>query len=171
MEIEKQLRRVKMLICAFVVILILSGVTAFPLVWEIGILESIVGQDSFVAKIFPALSEFISFIHEGIEEVNAEQPFMFYGTDWLAFGHIVIGIFFIGAIRDPIRNIWIIESGMIACALVIPLAFICGPIRGIPFFWQLVDCSFGVIGIVPLWWVRQNIKKIEAAQNNPAIKS
>lgn len=164
MNIDKRLRRVRILLFVFVVILVLSGVTAFPLVWEIRLLESMVGEGSFAAKVFPRLSEFITSIHEGVEEVNIEQAFMFYGTDWLAFGHIAIAIFFIGAIVDPVRNIWIIEAGMIACVLVLPAAFICGPIRGIPFFWQLIDCSFGVIGVVPLWIVRQKIRRIEAEQ-------
>jgi hypothetical protein len=40
---------------------------------------------------------------------------------------------------------------MIACVAIIPLAFICGPIRQIPFYWRLIDCSFGVFGIIPLY--------------------
>jgi hypothetical protein len=84
---------------------------------------------------------------------------MAYGTDWLAFAHIVIAVAFIGPLRDPVRNIWVIEFGMIACALVIPLALIFGPLRGIPFFWRLIDCSFGIIGFVPLWLVRREIRQ------------
>jgi hypothetical protein len=57
-----------------------------------------------------------------------------YGTDWLAFAHLVIAIAFLGPLKDPVRNIWVVEFGMIACLLVIPLALICGPIRGIPFY-------------------------------------
>lgn len=90
---------------------------------------------------------------------------MAYGTDWLAFGHIVIGLAFLGVLRDPIRNRWIVEWGMIACALVIPLAMICGPIRGIPFYWRLIDCSFGVFGIIPLALARSYILRLE---NPPA---
>lgn len=39
--------------------------------------------------------------------------------------------------------------GMIACAGVLPLVLICGPLRGIPFYWCLIDCLFEV---VPLWY-------------------
>ena len=49
------------------------------------------------------------------------------------------------------RNLWVIEFGMIACALVIPLALICGPLRGIPAFWRMIYCSFGVVVFSPLW--------------------
>jgi hypothetical protein len=42
------------------------------------------------------------------------------------------------------------KVGLVACAGVIPLALICGPIRGIPFYWRLIDCSFGIFGAIPL---------------------
>jgi hypothetical protein len=77
---------------------------------------------------------------------------MAYGTDWLAFGHFVIAIAFIGALRDPVRNRWLFLFGMISCVLVIPYAIICGAVRGIPFYWRLIDCSFGVVGVFPLWF-------------------
>ncbi len=162
MNNDKILLRVRVLASIFVIGLILSGVTAFPLVWELGILERLFGQGTFMEDIFPPMAEWISHIHSGIEEMSTEQPFIFYGTDWLAFGHIAIGIFMIGVIVNPVKNIWVIEAAMIACILVIPTALICGPIRGIPFFWQLIDCSFGVFGIIPLWITRSWIKKIEA---------
>jgi len=53
---------------------------------------------------------------------------------------------------------------MIACALIVPLALICGPLRGIPFVWQLIDCSFGVFGIIPLWLARRDIRRIVALE-------
>ena len=64
-------------------------------------------------------------------------------------------------VRDPVKNIWVIEFGLIACVLVLPLALICGPIRGIPFFWRLIDCSFGVIGFITLWVTRKMIRGLE----------
>lgn len=57
---------------------------------------------------------------------------------------------FVGPWRDPVRNRWVIEWGLLCCVGVIPLALICGPIRGIPLGWQLLDCSFGVLGAIPL---------------------
>ena len=52
---------------------------------------------------------------------------------------------------------------MLCCVAIIPLALIAGPIRGIPFWWQLIDMSFGVFGLVPLWIVRHQIKKLATA--------
>ena len=34
---------------------------------------------------------------------------MLYAHDWLAFAHIVLGILFAGAIKDPVRNKWIVQ--------------------------------------------------------------
>jgi hypothetical protein len=82
-------------------------------------------------------------------------PFLYYGTDWLAFGHFVIAIAFIGALRDPVRNCWLYTFGMISCALVIPYALIFGGLRGIPLWWRLIDCSFGVFGFIPLWFCKK----------------
>jgi hypothetical protein len=89
-----------------------------------------------------------------LESAGRSYPFLAYGTDWLAFAHLMIAIAFIGPLKDPIKNIWVVEFGMIACASVIPLALICGFIRGIPFAWQLLDCSFGVFGFIPLAIIR-----------------
>ncbi len=53
---------------------------------------------------------------------------------------------------------------MIACAGIIPLALICGPIRDIPFWWSVIDMSFGVFGVIPLLIVRRMIKRLEALE-------
>ncbi|MBI3235712.1 MAG: hypothetical protein HYZ42_17030, partial [Bacteroidetes bacterium] len=100
-------------------------------------------------------------IYTAVHNTNEQYPQLAYGTDWLAFAHIVIAVAFIGPLRDPLKNIWIIEFGMIACFMVFPLAFIAGPIRGIPFFWQLIDCSFGVFGFMLLYYCYRQIKKLE----------
>ena len=55
---------------------------------------------------------------------------------------------------------------MIACVLVIPFTMIFGNLRGIPIGWQLVDCSFGVLGIVPLALARRSIRELQAIEAN-----
>jgi hypothetical protein len=150
------LRRTRAILIFFVVGLVASGLTAFPLQWELDVLSRLVGVGPDVRpENYSDLQRWIALIHAGLDDIYARYPFMAYGTDWLAFAHIVIGIAFVGAVRDPVRNIWVITWGMIACALVVPLALVCGPLRGIPFYWQLIDCSFGVLGIIPLWLARR----------------
>ena len=94
---------------------------------------------------------------------NDNYPFIAYGTDWLAFAHFVIAIAFVGPWRDPVKDVWVVEFGMIACALVIPFALVMGSVRGIPFGWRLIDCSFGVFGIIPLWFCRRLINRLAQA--------
>jgi hypothetical protein len=79
---------------------------------------------------------------------------------------LVIAIAFIGAWRDPVRNIWLFDFGLIACALVIPYALIFGGIRGIPIWWRLIDCSFGLLGAIPLWMCKREARAREAAHAN-----
>jgi hypothetical protein len=76
---------------------------------------------------------------------------MFYGTDWLAFGHFMIAFAFVGALRDPVRNRRLYEFGMVACALVPLWALVFGQVRGIPLWWRAIDSAFGVVGFVPVW--------------------
>ena len=153
---EKKLRfKIKLLLITFIVCLVLSGITAFPIQTQLQI-----AIDNL--SIFPAfIQPWLTRVYLAVKSTHELYPFISYGTDWLAFAHLVIAVAFIGPLIDPIKNIWILQFGMIACVMVFPLAFIAGPIRGIPFYWQLMDCSFGVIGFIPLYWCYKLIKKLE----------
>ena len=159
-DVQKLQKRIRFLILFFMAALAVSGITAIPLIFEIGILNKLFGVGTGFASVWPAMSEWVSYVYEGLTVTNQNYPFIAYGTDWLAFAHIMIAIAFIGPLRDPVRNIWVIEFGMIACVLLIPLALVFGPIRGIPFVWRMIDCSFGVFGIIPLWFIRRDIQQL-----------
>lgn len=149
----KKIKLIKRLIAFFITVLFLSGLTAIPIDMEL----------SALIKIIPAntpISQWMQKVLSAYKNVNAQYPFLLYGYDWLAFAHFVLAILFIGPYRDPVKNIWIIEFGLIACVLIFPLAFIAGYFRGIPFDWQLIDCSFGVFGFVPLWICYDKIKTL-----------
>jgi hypothetical protein len=153
--------RIRLWLAIFMVGLVASGVTAFPLVYETRLLNAVIGRGTSIGEAFPALGAWISHVALALQDVGARYPFIAYGTDWLAFAHLVIAIAFIGPWRDPIRNVWVLDFGIIACVLVIPLAMLCGPLRGIPWFWRLMDCSFGVIGVVPLVIARRLVSRLE----------
>jgi len=159
------LRRVRRLTWVFIVGLVLSGVTAIPLVRELNLLSDVTGARTLVeqpaATDAPAWAVWLEKVRTALVEAQAERPFLFYGTDWLAFGHIVIAFVFVGALRDPVRNRWLFDFGLIACALVIPWALVLGEVRGIPVWWRLIDCSFGVFGALPLWWCRKWVAELE----------
>jgi len=153
-------RRIRFLLIFFILALAAAGLTAIPLKWELDLLNQLLGTKSFMVKLWPSLAEWISHVNDSVQGGYGRYPLLAYGTDWLAFAHVVIAVAFIGPLRDPVRNIWVVEFGMIACALIIPWALIFGVVRDIPVFWTLIDISFGVFGIIPLWFVRRDILRI-----------
>jgi hypothetical protein len=155
MSIEK---RIRIWLVLFIAGLVLSGVTAFPLESEVRLLSRVVHA---LPQVLPDLTAWIDRVRDGLIATGRDHPFIAYGSDWLAFAHLVIAVAFVGPLRDPVRNIWVIEFGMIACVAIVPLALIAGPIRGIPWGWQLVDISFGVFGTVPLVIVHRLIRQLE----------
>ena len=156
------IKRIRLLLVFFIIGLVLSGVTAIPLETELNNLAKISSQFGIAEQ--SGTSAWIATIQNALIETNAKYPFMAYGTDWLAFAHFVIAIAFIGPLRDPVKNVWVIEFGMIACALVVPFALSMGAVREIPIGWRLIDCSFGVAGIIPLWFCHRGIKKLMRQQ-------
>ena len=48
---------------------------------------------------------------------------------------------------------------------MIPYALIMGGVRGIPLWWRLIDCSFGVLGAVPLWLCQRMAGKLADADS------
>jgi hypothetical protein len=156
------LRRIRFWLLVFIVGLVLSGITAFPLRSEVAWLDSLLHAGWLrPAAERTGLLEWIERVDRAISITDSNFPFLAYGTDWLAFAHLVIAVAFIGPLLDPLRNKWVIVFGLIACAGVIPLALIAGPIRGIPFAWRLIDCSFGLFGSIPLAICLRHMRHIE----------
>jgi hypothetical protein len=96
-----------------------------------------------------------------LRQTYSSYPWVAYGTDWLAFAHLVIAMFFIGPYVHPLRNKWVIQLGLVLCAGVIPLALIAGEVRGIPPGWRMIDCSFGVGGALPLLYCLHLTRRME----------
>jgi hypothetical protein len=160
------LTKVRIWLVIFIVGLVGAGLTAFPLQAELGFATSVLHASwSPASALSPDFAAWIERVNHAVIATTHSYPFIFYGTDWLAFAHLMIAVAFIGPFRDPVRNIWIIQWGMIACICVIPLAAIAGPIRGIPWGWELIDMSFGVIGIIPLIIVYRLIRRLEREQD------
>jgi hypothetical protein len=156
------LRRARFWLAIFMVGLLLSGITAFPLASEIRLLDASLHAGALreIAN-STGLLGWIDRVCDGITQTNARYPFLAYGTDWLAFAHLVIALAFIGPYIDPVRNKWVVTFGLIACAAVVPLALIAGAVRGIPLGWRLVDCAFGAVGSIPLILCRRHILALE----------
>jgi hypothetical protein len=161
-------RRIRFGIAVFVVGLVLSGVTAIPLQTEVTWLVKVTGARQLVETpaptTAPAWAAWLMKVEAALGEMNQKFPFFGYGGDWLAFGHFVIALAFVGAWRDPVRNRWLFDFGLLACALVIPYALVLGQLRGIPIWWRLLDCSFGILGAIPLWVCRRYARELELPQ-------
>ncbi len=155
MYLQKKIQR---LIIFFMAALVLSGVTAFPVETE---LHWLLQHESVIPSF---MLPWLQSCYAAIADTNTKYPMLAYGYDWLAFAHLVIATAFIGPLKDPVKNVWIIEWAMIACVAVIPLAFIAGPIRQIPFFHILIDCSFGVLGLIPLSICKRWINRLAKQQ-------
>jgi hypothetical protein len=156
------LGRIRWLTWFFIFGLVVSGATAIPLRLEADRLINLLGCEEWSRQpSAPLLIEWLIKVRDALNDTEAHHQFLFYGTDWLAFGHFVIAIGFIGALRNPIRNRWLFDFGLIACGLVIPYALVFGSLRGIPFWWRLIDCSFGVFGFIPLWFCRKWTSELE----------
>lgn len=152
------LRRIRIWLALFMLGLVLSGLTAFPLESELRWLVSLLPDAPGAHP--AALTAWLVRVRDALAETNRCYPFLAYGTDWLAFAHLVLAVAFVGPWRDPVRNVWVVDFGLIACALVIPLALVAGEVRGIPLGWRAIDCSFGVFGAVPLLVVRRLIGRL-----------
>ena|SRR6476661_2432538 len=146
----------------FIVGLVISGLTAFPLLWELEILSKGLGVGSAASpQGYTGLAFWILTVKLGLAKTYAAYPWVAYGTDWLAFGHLVIAGFFVGPLINPLASRSTLYTGIFACLAVIPLALICGPIRGIPLYWRLIDCSFGIFGLIPLLYCLSLLRRIE----------
>ena len=148
------MKTIKRLLLLFMAALFISGLTAIPVEAQLSLLLRHLSAETGVYY-------WLQKVLMAYQEVNASHPFLLYGYDWLAFAHFVLAILFIGPYRDPVKNIWVVQFGLIACVLVIPFAFVAGAFRDIPLGWRLIDCSFGVVGFALLWIILTRIKNLQ----------
>jgi hypothetical protein len=161
---EQNLRkRIQALLIFFIVALVISGITAFPLETELQFVTSVISRDTIL---FP----WIERVYVAVKSTNLNYPFIAYGTDWLAFAHLVIAINFIGPLKEPVKNIWVLHFGVISCLCIIPLAFIAGAVREIPIYWRLIDCSFGIFGLLPLLLCIKYVRRLENIEHVKSLQ-
>lgn len=149
---------VKRLLLFFIIGLAVSGATAMPVGQELQFLLRVVPADSIAGA-------WGCKVLHSYRAVQEHAPFLLYGYDWLAFAQFVLVVLFIGPYKDPVKNSWVIQFGLITCVLVIPFALIAGAVHGIPFWWRLIDCSFGVAGFAVLYPCYRQVKTITTQSN------
>jgi hypothetical protein len=149
-------KKIKLLILTFIVSLVAIGISVFPVT---SILDNLI---PFLTSNYPdsRLTNFLQAISEALNYNHEHYPFMLYTLDWLGYAHLMIALVFIGPLRDPVKNIWVIEFGILACLLTIPAIFIFGYKNQMPLWWSFIDCSFGIIGAMLLFYIKYLINKI-----------
>lgn len=99
----------------------IAGILVFPLQHELGAVAALRGlQQTSPADNGNSFDHWILTVRVGLRDSYVRHPWLAYGTDWLAFAHVAIAVFFIGPIIDPVRNVWVLRAGMIlACAAIL----------------------------------------------------
>lgn len=145
------LRRVRVMLGVLIAGLVISGATAIPIETQLDLAARWFRLEG-TTETAPegSLRGWLARVHAGVKEVQARHPFVAYGTDWLAFGHFAIAILFASAWQDPVRSMPLLRAGVVVCVAVVPYALVLGGIRGVPWFWRLIDGAFGLAGLVPL---------------------
>lgn len=153
-KIKKENKSIRSWLLFFMIALVISGITAIPVEKELSVLTRFFSSSSIIG-------EWLETIYRGVRETTSKHPFLLYGYDWLGFAHFVIALVFIGPYNNPVKNKWVVEFGIYACLLIIPFALIAGSFRDIPFWWRLIDCSFGILGLIPLGICYKKINRLE----------
>ena len=105
MHRKSQLNKIRFWLTLFMAGLVLSGVTAFPLETELqGVVQIVQNSPLRSLAEHTHLLPWLQRVLQGLSETNRRYPFLAYGTDWLAFAHLVIAMVFLGPYRDPVRN-------------------------------------------------------------------
>ena len=133
--------------------LLISGFSAFPLETELNIALHF-------RHLFPDfLVNWWEQVKIAISDTCQTYPLVLYGYDWLGFAHLLIALAFFGPLRNPIKNQWVVEWGMIASGLTILMALVAERFRDIPFFWSVIDAVIGIGAFFILWlcnrWINQ----------------
>ena len=153
---EPSLKRPRLMLAIVAFGLFISGVTIWP--WELELNLALELARSVGAPL--RLIETIEGIRTDMLRLQAEQSFVLYIADWLAYAHLVLTALFLMAMKDPVRNILVVRFGILCCLTVPILAIVFIPMRGIPLFWIAVDSSFAFAAI-PLWIALRDLKQLE----------
>lgn len=171
-QIAVRIRRIRWMLSLVVLGLILSGLTTFPLIWEVNLLNTWLGSGSGLSGL-PEVSGFISHIHEGVTLIDRQYPFLRYGLDWLGFAHIAIALAFLGPIQKPLEHYWIVSWAILVCILCVPAILIFGYAREMPMFWSFIDSGFPLLALIPLCIAFKNIQllKNEVSHIAPGVQA
>lgn len=149
-------KRIRIVLWITILGLIFSGLSAFPLLWELDFVLQ------FRSQLPGFFVDWFEKVKIAISETSDKYPLVLYGYDWLGFAHLLIAMAFIGPLIDPVKNQWVVIWGMIASALTILMALFAEPFRDIPFFWSLIDAAIGGAAFALLFLCNSWINQLKA---------
>ena len=85
--------RIKLYLWVVIIGLALSGITAFPIETELAYL--IKGG----AVPHGSMHHWLYTVYHAVKTTNHTYPYLSYGTDWLAFAHLMLAILFIAWLK------------------------------------------------------------------------
>ena len=136
--------------------LVIAGATAFFIPWGVDLIVNHTPLPKWINQ-----TVWLNYVLNGVVQIDKSYDFIWYGTDWMAFAHLLFAILFYGLYKDPIRNKWLVSFGLVACVAIAPIALGFGHLRGIPLIWQFLDMAFGVIAGALLLRIKSLIQSIE----------
>jgi hypothetical protein len=153
-------QRIRRWLRLFIFLLVVSGLLVFPLETMLKALANCcIPPDTIIGHWWWK-------VLSGVQYNNIHFGFLSYGYDWLAYFHLVIALALLGPLRDPVRNIWVLEFLMIAALGILPVSLIGGAVRGLPMWWRIFEIIFIIIAFLPLWRVWTFVKRLEIEYDN-----
>lgn len=161
MDAKKTLRVIRVCLVLFFLGILFGLHTVVFVEVETALFAKFLGRGTWMAQTLPVVSTWIDTLYVSITESYRAYPVMAYCMDWLSYACIVFALFIVGAIRDPVRNVWIIQVYLAGCVLASLLPWVVGPMRGVPVFWRVLDGSFGVMGFMILFVAYRLTRRLE----------
>ena len=163
------LTRIRLCLALVIAGLLLSGAAAFSPIretrWILGSLSRTVHFG-----VGTPLFEWLIRTRQALIATSVTAPFLAYQTDREGLGRLLLALLFLGPYRDPLRNRWVINFGLLTCAALVGFAFVAGPIRQIPVLWQCVDALFALLCALPLLLCRHYLQLLEHIASTTRIQ-
>ena len=102
------MKRIRRLTILLQLGLLIAGLTAFWIPEGVNFLVNGTRLGEFIQQ-----EQWLQHVNRGIQEVNNTYPFIWYGTDWMVFAHILFAILFYGLYKNPVRNKWLVQFGFL----------------------------------------------------------
>ena len=154
------LTRIRLCLGILIAILLVNGITGFSLIRGSEACLNILARTAHLSAGSP-LFDWLSQVHHALVVSAGSTPFLAYSTDSLALAYILFALLFLGPYRDPVRNQWVINFGLVGCLAILLLAAIAGPLRGVAVSWRMVNACFALACALPLLLCRHYLSLLK----------